>query len=61
MRREIYRMDRERAIALLQRAPIVHLAAVGEAGQPILRTVHGVIVKGAICFHAAPAGEKMEA
>lgn len=60
MRREIFRMERSRALALLVRAPVVHLAAVAEDGHPILRTVHGVVVGGAICFHAAPAGEKME-
>jgi nitroimidazol reductase NimA-like FMN-containing flavoprotein (pyridoxamine 5'-phosphate oxidase superfamily)/GNAT superfamily N-acetyltransferase len=61
MRREIFRMPREGALALLARAPFVHLATTDNEGRPILRTVHGVISDGWLCFHAAPAGEKMEA
>ena len=54
-------MDRAGAIALLERAPVVHVASTTAGGEPVLRTVHGVIVRGAIAFHGAPAGEKMEA
>ncbi|MEW5848422.1 MAG: GNAT family N-acetyltransferase [Myxococcota bacterium] len=54
-------MDREEAVALLRRAPVVHLASVTTEGEPILRTVHGVVVGNAVAFHGAPAGEKMEA
>lgn len=43
------------------RAPVVHLAMTSASGEPILRTMHGVVVDDAVCFHAAPAGEKMEA
>src|SRR5688572_12804156 len=60
MRREIYRMDRERAVALFARAPVMHVAGSSADGEPILRTVHGVVVGGALYFHGAPAGEKME-
>jgi GNAT superfamily N-acetyltransferase/nitroimidazol reductase NimA-like FMN-containing flavoprotein (pyridoxamine 5'-phosphate oxidase superfamily) len=31
------------------------------SGEPLIRTVHGVIVDGYLAFHGAPAGEKMEA
>lgn len=61
MRKEIYRMDRARAEALLARAPVVRVAGVSSSGAPIIRTVHGVVVDGALAFHGAPAGEKMEA
>ena len=61
MRREIFRMERAAATALLERAPVVHLATTLPDGAPILRTVHGVIVDGRLCFHGAPAGEKTEA
>ncbi|HZS36202.1 MAG TPA: pyridoxamine 5'-phosphate oxidase family protein [Polyangia bacterium] len=62
MRREQhFRMERDEAVAMLAAAPFVHLAAAAPDGTPILKTVHGVIVDGAICFHGAPAGEKMEA
>lgn len=46
------------ALALLARAPWVHLACVGDDGLPVLRAVHGVLVEGALCFHGAPVGEK---
>jgi nitroimidazol reductase NimA-like FMN-containing flavoprotein (pyridoxamine 5'-phosphate oxidase superfamily)/ribosomal protein S18 acetylase RimI-like enzyme len=60
MRKEMYRMDRAQAIALLERAEVVRLATTTPDGQPVLRTVHGVVVDDAIAFHGAPAGEKAE-
>jgi nitroimidazol reductase NimA-like FMN-containing flavoprotein (pyridoxamine 5'-phosphate oxidase superfamily)/ribosomal protein S18 acetylase RimI-like enzyme len=60
VRKRIYEMDRRRAVALLARAPAVHVASTAGDGRPVLRTVHGVIVGDAIAFHGAPAGEKME-
>jgi nitroimidazol reductase NimA-like FMN-containing flavoprotein (pyridoxamine 5'-phosphate oxidase superfamily)/GNAT superfamily N-acetyltransferase len=61
MRKEIFRMDRAEAVALLERAPVVHLASTTAEGAPVLRTVHAVVVRGALAFHAAPVGEKTEA
>jgi nitroimidazol reductase NimA-like FMN-containing flavoprotein (pyridoxamine 5'-phosphate oxidase superfamily)/GNAT superfamily N-acetyltransferase len=61
MRKEIYRMDRDEAVRFLARAPMIHVASTTPSGAPILRTVHGVVVDGAVAFHGAPAGEKMEA
>src|SRR5437773_11530102 len=59
MRREhLFGMPRADAIALLERAPVVHFATTTPEGSPVLRTVHGVIVDDAIAFHAAPVGEK---
>ena len=49
------------ALALLERSPLVHLATTDAEGGPILRTVHGVVVDGALAFHGAPAGEKLAA
>src|SRR5687767_1957961 len=61
MRREhFFRMERARALEFLARAPYVHLATTTAGGDPLLRTVHGVIVGDWLCFHGAPAGEKME-
>jgi nitroimidazol reductase NimA-like FMN-containing flavoprotein (pyridoxamine 5'-phosphate oxidase superfamily)/ribosomal protein S18 acetylase RimI-like enzyme len=54
-------MARPQAIALLDRAPVVHLATTSPAGAPILRTVHAVRVDDGLFFHGAPAGEKLEA
>ncbi len=53
-------MDRTEAAALLEQAGVVHLASTTAEGAPVLRTVHGVVVRGALAFHGAPAGEKME-
>ena len=60
MRKEIYRGDRAMALGVLGRAEVVRLATTAPDGGPILRTVHGVVVDGAIAFHGAPAGEKMD-
>src|SRR5262245_54209146 len=60
MRREIYRMDRATALEVLSAARVVHLATTAADGRPLFRTVHGVVVDGAVAFHGAPAGEKME-
>lgn len=54
-------MAREEAVALLATAPVVRLAGIGEQGQPVLRTLHAVVVDDWLYFHAAPVGEKSEA
>jgi predicted FMN-binding regulatory protein PaiB/GNAT superfamily N-acetyltransferase len=62
MRREqFFRMERAEALELVRDAPFVHLAAAAPDGTPILRAVHGVVVDGGVCFHGAPAGEKLDA
>jgi nitroimidazol reductase NimA-like FMN-containing flavoprotein (pyridoxamine 5'-phosphate oxidase superfamily)/ribosomal protein S18 acetylase RimI-like enzyme len=61
MRREIFRMERAEALALLAEAPFVHLAATTTDGAPLHRTVNAVLVDGVLAFHGAPAGEKLEA
>ena len=53
-------MPRPEAEALLGRAGVVRIAATGDAGDPVLRTVHPVVVRGGLAWHGAPAGEKME-
>jgi len=60
MRKTIYRSSAEEGLALLGRAPVVHLATTGDDGKPVLRVVHGVIEGDLLAFHGAPAGEKME-
>lgn len=66
MRRAIYRGPEETGLALVRRVPHVHLATTSADGRPILKTVHAVLLPGergghTIAFHAAPAGEKLEA
>jgi len=60
MRKEIFRMDRGEAVALLARAPFVHLASSTPEGEPVLRALHAAVVGDHLLFHAAPAGEKMD-
>lgn len=62
MRRErFFRMDRAEAVALLAAAPVVHLAALGDDGAPLVRTLNAVVVDDALCFHGAAVGEKTAA
>ena len=56
MRKEIFRLDEERTRAFLEAAEVVHVALPG----PILRTLNFVLDEGALCFHGAPAGEKLQ-
>ena len=53
-------MPRPEAETLVARAPVVRVASTTASGEPVLRTVHGVVVRGGVAWHGAPAGEKME-
>lgn len=55
----IERGPQDAALALLGRAPWVHMAGVGEDGAPLLRTLHTVIVDGHVAFHGGVRGEKL--
>jgi ribosomal protein S18 acetylase RimI-like enzyme/nitroimidazol reductase NimA-like FMN-containing flavoprotein (pyridoxamine 5'-phosphate oxidase superfamily) len=62
MRRErFFGMAQSEALALLAAAPVVQLASTTTAGAPLLRSLHTVVLDGALCFHAAPVGDKTEA
>ena len=54
-------MSRPDAVALLARAPFVHVATTGARGEPMLRALNAAVVDDGVVFHGAPAGEKMEA
>jgi predicted FMN-binding regulatory protein PaiB len=58
MRREIFRMPHLRALALLRRAPLVHLASTTPDGLPVLRALDAAILDDAVAFHGSPTGEK---
>lgn len=60
MRRTVYAGPADEGRALLERAPVVHIATTGEDGRPLLRAVHPVLDGDLLAFHGAPAGEKME-
>jgi len=51
-------MSRAEATAFLRQAPVFSLCGVLEDGQPVLRTLHGVVVDDLLCFHSSPKGEK---
>lgn len=59
MRREMMRAPHDEALALLRRAPYVHLASTTPEGEPVLRAVHGVLCGDALYFHGSPVGEKV--
>jgi nitroimidazol reductase NimA-like FMN-containing flavoprotein (pyridoxamine 5'-phosphate oxidase superfamily)/ribosomal protein S18 acetylase RimI-like enzyme len=51
-------MTRDEAVRFLVEAVAFRLAGVGDDGAPVLKTLHGVVVDGWLCFHSAPKGEK---
>ncbi len=51
-------LSRPAALALLRRAPHVHIATTLADGTPLFRTFHGVVVGDGLCFHMGPRGEK---
>ncbi|MCA3015479.1 MAG: GNAT family N-acetyltransferase [Myxococcaceae bacterium] len=59
MRRREFLGTDETARALFDAAEVVHLAGADAEGRVVLKTVHGVVDDGWLCFHAAPAGEKL--
>ncbi len=58
MRREIFRSPTERALALLRRAPTVHLSTTTPEGAPVLRALDAAVLDDGVYFHGAFAGEK---
>jgi nitroimidazol reductase NimA-like FMN-containing flavoprotein (pyridoxamine 5'-phosphate oxidase superfamily)/ribosomal protein S18 acetylase RimI-like enzyme len=58
MRREIFRSSPERALAVLGRAPAVHLATTTPEGGPVLRALDAAVLEDGVYFHGARAGEK---
>lgn len=54
-------MSPAEARAFLAQQAVFHLASTTAAGEPLLRTLHGVVVDDHLVFHAAPRGEKTEA
>jgi nitroimidazol reductase NimA-like FMN-containing flavoprotein (pyridoxamine 5'-phosphate oxidase superfamily) len=58
MRREVFRADEARALALLERAPYVHVATTTPEGAPVIRALDFAVVGRSVVFHGAGAGEK---
>ncbi len=58
MRRREYEAPIELAHQLFGLAETMQVAGTNADGEVVLKTVHGVVDDGWVCFHAAPAGEK---
>lgn len=61
MRRPVFRTPTAEAVDVFERAHHVHLASTTLDGAPLIKTLHAVVDDGALVFHAAPVGEKIEA
>lgn len=53
------RGEAQDAWALFARSPVLRLASTTAQGAPLLRTLHAVVIDGALCFHGGPVGEKV--
>lgn len=58
MRRREYEAPIELAHELFRTAETMQVAGTNADGEVLLKTLHGVVDEGWVCFHAAPAGEK---
>ncbi len=58
MRRREYEAPPELARELFRNAETMQVAGTNADGEVLLKTLHGVVDDGWVCFHAAPAGEK---
>jgi len=58
MRRREYEAPEALAHQLFETSEAMHVAGVNADGQLVLKTLHGVVDDGWVCFHSAPAGEK---
>ena len=58
MRRQEFHASESLGRQLFAELEVLQLAGVGADGQPILKTLNGVVDEGWICFHGSPAGEK---
>jgi nitroimidazol reductase NimA-like FMN-containing flavoprotein (pyridoxamine 5'-phosphate oxidase superfamily) len=58
MRRTEFEMTPAEARGFLATQTAFHLASTTPDGEPLLRTLHGVVVDDYLAFHSAPKGEK---
>lgn len=58
MRRQEFHGSDEAGRSLFAEAKVMQLAGVDPDGQPVLKTLNGVVDEGWVCFHGSPAGEK---
>lgn len=60
MRRSEFAMPLDQARAFLSQRATFQLAGTTAEGEPVLRTLHGVVEGDSLIFHSAPKGEKLE-
>lgn len=58
MRRQEFHASEALGRQLFSDLEVVQLAGVTAEGQPVLKTLNGVVDEGWLCFHGSPAGEK---
>jgi len=60
MRRHDKQTSTDIAWDLLRQAPKAQVALLDDAGRPLLRTVHPVVLDDGVFFHSASAGQKLQ-
>ena len=58
MRRQEFHGNEALGRQLFAELEVMQVAGVGAEGQPVLKSLNGVVDEGWICFHGSPAGEK---
>jgi len=58
MRRREFHASDTLGRQLFDELEVMQLAGVDPEGQPVLKTLNGVVDEGWVCFHGSPAGEK---
>ena len=58
MRRQEFHATEALGKRLFDELEVLHVAGIGDDGQPVLKSLNGVVDEGWICFHGSPAGEK---
>lgn len=58
MRRQEFHASEALGRQLFSELEVMQVAGIGAEGQPVLKSVNGVVDDGWVCFHGSPAGEK---
>ncbi|MDP3156971.1 MAG: GNAT family N-acetyltransferase [Archangium sp.] len=58
MRRQEFHASEALGKRLFSELEVIQVAGIGTEGQPVLKSLNGVVDEGWICFHGSPAGEK---
>lgn len=58
MRRQEFHASEALGRRLFDELEVIQVAGINAEGQPVLKSLNGVVDEGWICFHGSPAGEK---